>query len=81
MPSGFILNGCAWPNPFQKDIVAMENGWASGGDRNVFFIIGGVDDINPPEGAMRVRDCLDKAGFQVDTCYHGGGHSVPVRDP
>ena len=45
------------------------------------FVIGHRDKINPPEGAERVRDALIRGGLKgVETCYHPGGHSIPVQD-
>lgn len=78
MPLGYILNGCAWPNPFTTDMEKFNH--ENRELRKVFFVIGEADNINPPDGAIRVRDCLDNAGFEIDTCNHPGGHSVPVRN-
>jgi len=80
MPLGYVLNGCAWPNPFSTDMDNLEKDNESGELRKVLFVIGEADNINPPEGAVKVRDCLDIAGFEVGTCNHAGGHSVPVRN-
>lgn len=82
-PVGCVLNGCAWPNPYAEE---MDNLWPENGGRfegaigDLLFVIGSADGINPPEGAIRVRDCFDRAGVRVDSCGHAGGHSVPVGD-
>eukprot|EP01083_Nonionella_stella_P285081 970460_1 len=46
----------------------------------VLFVVGESDKINPPEGAIRVRDAMARGGLHVNTCYHPGGHAVPVKD-
>eukprot|EP00551_Chaetoceros_affinis_P009684 CAMPEP_0203677100 /NCGR_PEP_ID=MMETSP0090-20130426/27038_1 /ASSEMBLY_ACC=CAM_ASM_001088 /TAXON_ID=426623 /ORGANISM="Chaetoceros affinis, Strain CCMP159" /LENGTH=319 /DNA_ID=CAMNT_0050543889 /DNA_START=171 /DNA_END=1130 /DNA_ORIENTATION=+ len=58
---------------------------------NMLFIIGERDRINPPEGAIRVRDALSKGDIDamdrvtknlktIETCYHPAGHAVPVSN-
>ena len=86
-PLGYILNGCAWPNPYTDQLEsysyspdAKQDSAGSGCKPKALFIIGENDAINPPEGAKRVRDILKKGGLEVDTFHHGGGHSVPVQD-
>lgn len=87
-PSGCILNGVAWPNPFQEQLhhyafhqsekanIHQEN------KTKALFIIGKRDDVNPPEGGERVRNIfLDSGKVTVDTIYHEDGHSFPVHDP
>ena len=44
------------------------------------FVIGKRDNVNPPEGAERVREALINGGIEVESCYHDGGHAVPVND-
>lgn len=47
----------------------------------LFFMIGEKDQINPPDGAEFVRDALMKGGLvDAESCYHAGGHAVPVKD-
>jgi predicted esterase len=91
---GYILNGCAWPNPFTDEMTNFKYQSSSveveGSERSqqqqqqqpkLLFVIGEKDKINPPEGAIRVRDALSKGGMtDIDTCYHPGGHAVPVRN-
>ena len=79
---GFILNGCALPNPYTEQLHSFQSTKLSGNGipSKALFIIGEADSINPPEGAKQVRDCLEKGGMVVDTVYHDGGHAVPVRN-
>jgi predicted esterase len=44
------------------------------------FIMGENDKINPIQGAMLVRDNLLKAGLDVSTIVHSGGHSLPTEN-
>jgi len=79
-PIGYILNGCAWPNPFSSDLKEFKfDKGIYDIEPKVLFVIGDRDKINPPEGAIRVREALMKGGMShVATCNHPGGHSVPV---
>ena len=82
-PIAFIFNGCALPNPFKEELVNIQ---LSPEVRNessskALFVIGSNDQINPPDGAELVRDCLHKGGMiRVKTISHPNGHAVPVRD-
>ena len=82
-PMAFIFNGCALPNPFKEELVNIQ---LSPEVRNessskALFVIGSNDQINPPDGAELVRDCLHKGGMiRVKTISHPNGHAVPVRD-
>jgi predicted esterase len=87
-PIGYILNGCAWPNPYKNQLESYQ--YSSSNDTNItvgnshkptiFFIIGEKDNVNPPEGAELVRNALMKGGLEAKSCYHAGGHAVPVKD-
>jgi len=81
----YILNGSAWPNPFSETLENFD--YESHGkpeDNEIktraLFVIGKNDKINPPEGAVRIRDLLKGKGVSVETCMHEGGHAFPVRD-
>mmetsp|Transcript_9751 Transcript_9751/g.13753 ORF Transcript_9751/g.13753 Transcript_9751/m.13753 type:complete len:262 (+) Transcript_9751:97-882(+) len=75
---GYILNGVAWPNPVSKEISSLKVG--NGVSPRVLFVTGKVDKINPPSSAQQVKTSLDEAGFQISTCEHPGGHSVPITN-
>ncbi len=85
---GYMLNGCAWPNPFTDQLTSFQyHHHEQQEDSNdhspqLLFVIGERDKINPPEGAERVKEALDKGGLHdcISTCYHPGGHSVPVKN-
>jgi len=89
-PLGCILNGVAWPNPFSSHLEAMMHENASSSTTTdicnvplfpkVLFVIGESDEMNPPEGAIRVREAIKKCNVAVETVSHSGGHSVPVGD-
>mmetsp|Transcript_17105 Transcript_17105/g.24995 ORF Transcript_17105/g.24995 Transcript_17105/m.24995 type:complete len:287 (-) Transcript_17105:218-1078(-) len=80
-PKALILNGVAWPNPY-ADAIQNLRAPDLGPETPIraLFIVGQNDDINPPEGAIRVRDCFQTAGVQVTTIEHPGGHSVPTQN-
>jgi len=77
---GYILNGVAWPNPVRKELSSLKlaNGVIS--PPRVLFVTGEVDAINPPSSAQQVKTALEEAGFQISTCEHPGGHSVPITN-
>ena len=82
-PIGYILNGCAWPNPYtaqMESFTCIEESDGVDIKPKALFIIGKEDKINPPEGAEKVRDVFKKGGLEVDSVYHQGGHAVPVKD-
>ena len=43
----------------------------------ILFVMGTNDKITPNETGEELRDSLDKAGMQVSTIKHHGGHGVP----
>jgi predicted esterase len=75
---GYILNGVGYPNPFTADIESLTTG-NDGPSLNprVLFILGRQDKITPNASGEQLRDALSKARFQVDSCYHEGGHGLP----
>ena len=92
-PYGYILNGCAWPNPYGCSLSSMSDGRISAirddddddGDDpsysslpSVLFVVGNEDVINPIDSAMRVHDAYRDAKFDVSIVEHDGGHSVPM---
>eukprot|EP00978_Attheya_sp_CCMP212_P005223 scaffold11606_cov56-Attheya_sp.AAC.3 len=85
VPVGVILNGAAWPNPFTEQLEQLSFLETTQDEEcknapRALFIMGENDNINPVDGACRVRDALQKAGVMVTTCHHDGGHSVPTND-
>jgi predicted esterase len=75
---GYIVNGVAFPNPFTEDIesLTVEDDEANH-TPSILFILGRRDKITPNSSGEQLREGLAKAGFQVDSCYHGGGHGLP----
>ena len=75
---GYILNGVAMPNPYRKELESLkvEDSVAP----RVLFVFGENDKINPLEIGEEVKSYMVQAGFATSTCYHPGGHSVPVND-
>jgi predicted esterase len=84
-PYGCILNGVAWPNPFQEHLHHYATNPPEKPILNTtkaLLIIGKMDDINPPEGGEKVRDIFKDSGkISVETIYHENGHSFPTHDP
>ena len=86
---GYILNGAAWPNPFTKEMESFQYQPRTVANEqhkylkqpDVLFIVGAEDRINPPHGALRVRDSLISGGMTaIQTLHHSGGHAVPVKN-
>lgn len=77
---GYIWNGAAWPNPFNDQLESLSAYTEQQKNQNGLVIVGDNDDINPPEGALRVRDLLTNIGMEISTLHHKGGHSVPISD-
>ena len=76
----YIFNGAAIPHPFKDDLTDVQPPPEVTKKSEALFVVGHDDQINPPEGALHVRDCLEKGGMKVGTLFHSGGHSVPVRE-
>lgn len=78
-PLGYILNGGAWPNPYQNSLMSITQQCPETKDSlpRMLFIMGKNDNINPIESAMQVHDVFQKAEFNVSIVDHAGGHSVP----
>jgi hypothetical protein len=82
---GYVLNGCAWPNPFGDSLSRVADGRISdiideapSVPPRILFVMGKYDGVNPVESAMRVHDAYRAAGFDVSIVEHDGGHSVPA---
>jgi predicted esterase len=82
-PPMIILNGVAWPNPFGHQLKELKFSHSNGvkcTKVRVLLIMGECDQINPIQGAVQVRDCLQNSGFEVSTIVHSGGHSLPTKN-
>ncbi len=81
-PTGYILNGVAWPNPYSNSLKCLANQRLEtindSSAPRILFTMGENDNINPIESAMQVHDTYQKAQFNVSIVNHDGGHSVPV---
>jgi predicted esterase len=81
-PSGYILNGCAWPNPYSNSLLSITDRRQRSGTFDslprIIFVMGAEDSINPIDSALQVHDAYFAADFDVSIVNHGGGHSVPV---
>ena len=80
-PSGYILNGCAWPNPYSNSLMSITDRQRSrtfDSLPRIIFVMGKEDSINPTDSARQVHDAFRAAKFDVSIVNHGGGHSVPV---
>ncbi|KAL9189230.1 hypothetical protein ACHAXT_011720 [Thalassiosira profunda] len=79
-PLGYILNGVAWPNPYQSNLtsLAQQKSDDSGKVPRLAFVMGKNDSINPIESAMQVHEAYGRAAFDVSIVHHEGGHSVPL---
>lgn len=82
-PLGYILNGVAWPNPYDNKLrsladQARRSEEESSSSPRMLFVMGEMDNVNPIESAMQVHGAYDAARFNVSIVSHGGGHSVPI---
>ena len=71
----FVVNGASWPAPFEKallDALASREAGASP-PLDALHVLGLADQVNPPEHAQRIADCLGGQLFA-----HDGGHYVPT---
>ena len=78
--TAYIFNGSAIPNPFKDNLFDIQLPSELREKSVALFVVGRDDRINPPDGALQVRDCLEKGGMEVETIFHPGGHSVPAKD-
>jgi predicted esterase len=76
---GYIFNGVSFPNPYRTQITQENLNVVTEGDPppRGLFVIGKTDEIVPNETAEELRDEMQKAGMDVQTIYHNGGHSIP----
>ncbi|KAL3909806.1 MAG: hypothetical protein SGILL_007939 [Bacillariaceae sp.] len=77
---GYVMNGVSFPNPYSKylETLTVDDKEKPG----VLFIMGRNDKITPNASGEQLRDGLERAGFQVASCYHEGGHGIPQeKDP
>lgn len=77
-PLGYIMNGVAWPNPYQNTLLSLTKEAAKFPLPRIAFIMGSADNINPIDSAMLVHDSYLAASFDVSIVNHEGGHSVPM---
>jgi predicted esterase len=77
-PIGYILNGVAVPNPYRRELQSLKVQETVA--PRVLFVLGENDKINPIEIGEDVKASMIQAGLATSTCYHPGGHSVPVND-
>jgi predicted esterase len=76
---GYIMNGVSFPNPYSDNFVALKVE-DSTHPPNILFILGRKDTTTPNSSGEQLRDGFAKAGFQVASCYHDGGHGIPQQD-
>jgi predicted esterase len=81
---GYVFNGVSFPNPYADDLANLKLTDDSNNltPPRVLFVFGRNDKITPNASGEQLREGLAKAGFQVDSCYHDGGHGIPQqKDP
>jgi len=74
---GYVLNGCAWPNPYSDELKSLK--FPPQQAPNLLFITGLKDDINAPDTQAQVKESLEAAGARVSQIFHSGGHNIPIR--
>jgi len=61
-PMGYILNGVAWPNPYEKALKALATKEINHSLLpRMLFVMGKEDNINPIESACKYTMCIRKA--------------------
>jgi predicted esterase len=80
-PGGYIMNGVSFPNPYSKELESLVEDTIDGESApRILFLLGKRDKIAPNPTGEKLRDLLDKGGFEVSSCYHDGGHAFPEED-
>ena len=77
-PVGYILNGVAWPNPYNDSLMSLAHKRRGTILPRILFIMGKEDTMNPIESAMQVHDAFQAAKFNISIVEHDRGHSVPT---
>ncbi|KAG7347389.1 serine hydrolase [Nitzschia inconspicua] len=79
---GYIFNGVSFPNPYTQDVASLTvvPTITPSLPPKILFILGQNDKITPNASGEQLREGLSKAGFQVDSCYHKGGHGIPLQN-
>lgn len=75
-PGGYIMNGVSFPNPYSNELESLKSEDTS----TILFLLGRRDKIAPNATGEKLRDLLERGGYNVSTCYHDGGHGVPDGD-
>lgn len=75
-PKGYILNGCAYCNPYSRQVESLHFEEGSAIPR-VLFIMGVNDKINPNDSGEKLRDEFQRAGINCSTIQHPKGHAFP----
>jgi predicted esterase len=83
-PGGYIMNGVSFPNPYSDKLESLNEDTTDDDDDNgsprILFLLGKRDQIAPNATGEKLRDLLEKGGFEVSSCYHEGGHGFPEED-
>eukprot|EP00980_Cylindrotheca_fusiformis_P010465 scaffold2322_cov135-Cylindrotheca_fusiformis.AAC.24 len=84
---GYILNGCAFCNPFAAQVESLQIKSSSSKEQQqqerpprCLFVIAHDDKVTPCSIQEKMRDGFQKAGLAVSTIQHPGGHSFPTED-
>ena len=73
LPPKAILVGAAWPNPYNDQLLGLDQGTVNRAKLKSLHVIGERDRTNPPEMAMRLQSL-----FNGELMKHPGGHIIPV---
>ena len=73
---GYILNGCAYCNPYSSQVQSLKIEEGEFVPR-VLFIMGVNDKINPNSSGEELRDEFQRAGINCSTIQHPKGHGFP----
>jgi predicted esterase len=86
-PGGYIMNGVSFPNPYSDELESLNEDVPTDDDHDdgngsprILFLLGKRDQIAPNATGEKLRNLLDKGGFEVSSCYHEGGHGFPEED-
>lgn len=74
---GYVLNGCAWPNPYAEQMHSLS--FQEGDNPNFLLVTGLKDNINAPDTQEQVKASLLTAGAQISQTFHPAGHNIPMK--
>lgn len=76
-PGGYIMNGVSFPNPYSEKLESLNEDADGNVSPRILFLLGKRDQIAPNPTGEKLRDLLEKGGYNTSSCYHDRGHGFP----